>query len=121
VTVGSLLSEDQDLLGELGFLPSGDTSDEDTAAVGSPSKLRTMVRSEPQARGAPWFEQLVETTRLGRLKQQRGMHSSQDGRMRVEWEVVEWEEGADADDEGGSPSKRKFGEVDADDTKMTNA
>lgn len=121
VSVGSLLSEDQDRLGKLGFLPSGDSSDEDADVVAGPAKLRTVLRSEPEARGAPWFEQLIETTRLGRVKQQRGGHSSHDGRVRVEWEVVEWEEGDDADDEGGSPSKRKYGELEGDDTKMRNA
>jgi hypothetical protein len=121
VTVGSLLGQDQDLLGKLGFLPSGDSSDEDAGSVGGPSKLRSVVYSEPQARGAPWFEELVENTRLGRIKQQRGGHSSHDGRVRVEWEVVEWEEGDDADDEGGSPSKRKYREVEGADAKMWNA
>jgi hypothetical protein len=120
ITVGSLLSEDQELLGRLGFLPSGDSSDEDAGAVAGPSKLRSVIRSEPQARGAPWFEELVESTRLGRIKQQRGGHTSHDGRVRVEWEVVEWTEGDDGGDEGSPPSKRKLGVVEGDDSQMRN-
>lgn len=120
LTVGSLLSEDQALLGQLGFLPGGESSDEDAQVVAGagPSKLRSLVRSpEPQGRGAPWFEELVENTQLGRIKQQRGWHASHDGNVRVEWEVMEWTEGDDADDEGAGPSKRKIGET-TDDTEM---
>lgn len=115
-----MLDEDQALLGQLGFLPSGDSSDEDGAIVTGPSKLRSVVRSEPQTRGAPWFEEIVEHTRLGRIKQQRGGHSSRDGSVRVEWEVMEYTEGDDADDESSGSSKRKIGEVEGveDDTEM---
>lgn len=120
LTVGSLLDEDQALLGQLGFLPSGDSSDEDSAIVAGPSKLRSVVRTEPQSRGAPWFEEIVENTRLGRIKQQRGGHSSRDGSVKVEWEVVEWTEADDADDEGTTPGKRKIGEVEGEDAEMRN-
>lgn len=119
LTVGSLLDEDQAMLGQLGFLPNGDSSDDDHVATDGPSRTttRTLVRSDSRARGAPWFEEIVENTGLGRLKQQRGGHSSRDGAVRVEWEVVEWNEADDADDESGSGTKRKvveFLEGDAD-------
>jgi hypothetical protein len=124
LTVGSLLDDDQELLGELGFLPTNESSDEDStgAAAGPTSSdaTRTVVRSEPSARGAPWFEEIVQNTRLGRFKQQRGGHSSSG--VQVEWEVTEWTEADDADDEGHAiPSKRKIGEVDAgEDSEMRN-
>ncbi|KAF2638195.1 hypothetical protein P280DRAFT_77977 [Massarina eburnea CBS 473.64] len=123
LTVGSLLDEDQTLLGRLGYLPGGESSDEDTnEAVAGPSRQpRTVARTEPQARGAPWFEDMVEQTSLGRFKQQRGAHTSRDGNIRVEWEVVEWTEGDDADDESATPSKRKIGDVEAEDTEMRTA
>lgn len=61
-------------------------------------------------RGAPWYESLVEDTALGRVKRQRGGHSSGDGSYEYEWEVTEWTEGGD--DEGDNiPGKRKIGEV----------
>ena len=110
------------MLGELGFLPTGDSSDEEVVAVvAGPSKStsRAVVRAEPQGRGAPWFEEMVQNTRLGRIKQQRGGHESRDGSVRVEWEVVEYTEGDDADDEGtGTSSKRKIGELLGEDTEM---
>lgn len=109
LTVGSLLDEDQELLGELGFLPSSESSDDEVSVVASPLRsndARTVVTpAELQNRGAPWFEEIVRNTRLGRFKQQRGAHS--DNGVRVEWEVTEWTEGDDADDEGSSaPNKR---------------
>lgn len=112
------------MLGELGFLPGGDSSDDEVSMhlAGSSSRTNTqrnVVSSEPQSRGAPWFEEIVRNTSLGRFKQQRGGHA--ESGVRVEWEIVEWTEGDDADDEGGasSSSKRKIGDVEvSDDTEM---
>jgi hypothetical protein len=118
LTVGSLLDEDQELLGDLGFLPSSESSDEEVAGRSRTNATRTVARPGPEARGAPWFEEIVRNTRLGRFKQQRGGHS-QSG-VHVEWEVTEWTEGDDADDEGiSTPNKRKIDDVDAgEDTEM---
>lgn len=118
LTVGSLLDEDQALLGQLGYLPSGESSDEDVAAAGPSRVPRAVARAEPQTRGAPWFEEMVEHTKLGRFKQQRGSHSWRDGSIKVEWEVMEWTEADDADDESTAPGKRKIGEVEGEDTEM---
>lgn len=116
MTIGSLLDEDQALLADLGFLPGSESSDEDVSTTG-PSRsapVRTIARNEAHVRGAPWFEEIVRNTRLGRFKQQRGAHS--DNGIRVEWEVTEWTGADGSDDEGSSatPSKRKIGEVDRD-------
>lgn len=125
LTVGSLLDEDQEMLGELGFLPSSSESSDDEASVAGPSRTtdrsRSVARSEPQSRGAPWFEEIVRNTRLGRFKQQRDGHT--ESGVHVEWEVTEWTEGDDGDDEGSAtPSKRKIGDVDGtDDTEMRSA
>ncbi|KAL5120445.1 hypothetical protein ACEQ8H_001735 [Pleosporales sp. CAS-2024a] len=118
--VGSLLDHDQALLDELGFLPHSDSSDDESTAVAGPlraSNKRSMVRSEPCAQGAPWFEEIVRNTRLGRFKQQRGGHSSSG--VQVEWEVTEWTETDEAAAAGPStPTKRKIGEVEAEDSEM---
>jgi hypothetical protein len=115
--VGSLLDDDQNLLGELGVLPHGESSDDDTMTrtAAQPSRhgpAHAAARPEPWVRGSPWFEDMVQHTRLGRFKQQRGRH--EDGRVLVEWEITEWTEGDDADDERlATPSKRKIGQVEA--------
>lgn len=54
----------------------------------------------------PWFEGLVEGSKLGRLRK----GTARGGTVRVEWEIVEWTE----EGEGGggeSPKKRKLEEV----------
>jgi len=42
-----------------------------------------------QHRGIPYFETLVENSRLGQIKRRKGGHISRDGSVRVQWEVVE--------------------------------
>lgn len=121
LTVGSLLDEDQALLGELGYLPSGgESSDEDTSGAGPSRPTQAVARSgqQPRGAGAPWFEEMVEHTKLGHFKQQRGGHTSRDGTVKVEWEVVEWTEADDADDEGMNLGKRKIGQIEEEDTDM---
>ncbi|KAF2868859.1 hypothetical protein BDV95DRAFT_609764 [Massariosphaeria phaeospora] len=124
LTVGSLLDEDQAMLAQLGFLPGGDSSEEETTVAG-PSRQppsHAVARAQPRARGAPWFEELVENSRLGHFKQQRGGHSSRDGSVKVEWEVMEWTEVDDADDESTTRGKRKIGVLlEGEDTDMGTA
>jgi hypothetical protein len=57
----------------------------------------------------PWFDALTEGSRLGTLRRAKGGGTDRSGRVRVEWEVVEWSE----DDVGNaeSPRKRKLEEV----------
>ena len=64
-------------------------------------------------RGAPWYESLVEDTPLGRVKRQKGGHTSGDGTVEVEWEIFEVTEGSDEDNDNGdaTPGKRKIAEV----------
>lgn len=56
-------------------------------------------------RGAPWFERLVEDSRLGRIHRTRGGYASKDGSYREEWEVVEFGNGEEM--EIASTGKRK--------------
>ena len=57
----------------------------------------------------PWFEGLVEGSRLGRVCKEAAAGVGE-GRVRVEWEVVEWTEEEDGGG-GASPRKRKLGEA----------
>jgi hypothetical protein len=120
LTVGSLLDEDQELLGELGYLAGDSSSDEEAVTVRDAQNERAVAHQE-WVRGTPWFEELVEDTQLGKFKKQKGGYGFRDGSVRVEWEVVEWTEGDDADDEAGEPTvpaKRKAGDVEEADTEM---
>jgi hypothetical protein len=62
-------------------------------------------------RGAPWYEKFVQDTPLGRVKRQKGGHTSGDGTVEVEWEVVEWTEGSEENEGSTTSGKRKIGEV----------
>jgi len=125
LTVGSLLDEDQEALGELGWLP-GDSSDEEMTGELFLDTQRRIAESFLQpavTRGAPWFEEMVESTKLGKLKRQKGGHVSRSANVKIEWEVVEWTEGDDADDEAaeGVKGKRKIGDIEAGDAQRSTA
>lgn len=118
MTLGSLLSESIDRLEALNILPEsaededglvqGDGMNEEgpeethedrmggvegpaTTAIGQPpsEQLSKLPPRYMQNRGMPYFEEMVENSRLGRIKRQKGGHTSRDGRTTVQWEVVE--------------------------------
>lgn len=118
VTLGSLLNESLLKLESLNIIPDtaedeealvqgGYVDDEDHIQVneegmggvegpGARSSLTTTPQQADtgsvrrmQNRGIPYFEEMVENSRLGRIKRQKGGHTSQDGRTTVQWEVVE--------------------------------
>lgn len=87
--------------------------------AGPSHRTRTKLVSRQGNRGIkgqPWFEEVVEGTKLGRIKRRRGGQTSSDGRGRWEWSVVEYEDGVDDEpgegmEEGRSNGKRKAGEM----------
>ncbi|EON69007.1 hypothetical protein W97_08265 [Coniosporium apollinis CBS 100218] len=114
LTVGSVMDDDLEILDRMGLLPERDEGEEtDEAGSGravAPAKrqAQSAVLVAERNRGAPWFEEMVQQTRLGRIKRQKGGHTSNDGSMRVEWEIVEYE--GDTED-GTVTGKRKIGEM----------
>jgi hypothetical protein len=128
LTLGSLHGEDLGDLEDLGLLPANDDESNrvtspihptDTAGmaameagttIGDGSTREVVLRSGRETLGGlPWFDTLVEGSRLGTLRHHKGSGRSSDGMVRVEWEVVEYTEDDGAD---GSPrsGKRKFDE-----------
>lgn len=118
VAIGSLSRDHQQVLEDLGLLPDelGEL-DEDTAAAAAvgeqPSQPRevrpssssmivprledtaTQLRSVRSGKvaGIPWFEEIVDGSRLGRLlRTRRGFGVSDDQSTTVEWEISEWTE-----------------------------
>jgi len=113
LTLGSLIDEDLDRLGDLGLLDGVDNENEGNAIASATPVSGTrqiIARSNNSAglhnRGAPWFEDLVEDSPLGRIRRQKGGQASQDGSVVYEWEVVEWSS-ADQD----TATKRKISDV----------
>lgn len=112
VTIGSLLVDDQRALEDLRLLPR-DVDDEDShAGISTLSDLAPaeetasssviippsndsadISRSLQHGRtgGIPWFEEMVEGSRLGRLmRARRGMGVSDDRSTSIQWEFSEW-------------------------------
>ncbi|KAJ5551848.1 Glutathione-dependent formaldehyde-activating enzyme/centromere protein V [Penicillium sp. DV-2018c] len=134
VAIGSLLADDQRLLDDLNLLPrdfdeaasrAGTPTPSDLAPalgttsssiiVPSPSESLDISRSLQRGRtgGIPWFEEMVEGSRLGRLmRARRGMGVSDDGSTSIQWEFSEWHDDGTSDfvqqdsDSGGYPRSR---------------
>ena len=110
MTLGSLVDDDLDRLGNLGILAEEESENGRAVSAHTQQALSNFRNVRGAAnRGVPWFEDLVEDSQLGRIRRQKGGHTSADGTMSMEWEVVEW---SSADQEGdGLSGKRKIGEV----------
>ncbi|KAJ5167340.1 Glutathione-dependent formaldehyde-activating enzyme/centromere protein V [Penicillium canariense] len=111
VTIGSLFGEDQRALEDLELLPE-DSDEEDSKAeraissvLAPGSELAASGIVVPSNRdsnisrsfrrgtagGIPWFEEMIEGSRLGRLmRARRGMGVSEDQSTSIEWEISEW-------------------------------
>jgi len=121
LTLGSLLDEDLSRLEEWGLMPASSSEDEENESVQnlalqstSHAQSRAVTR-QPQGnrhRGAPWFEEMVRHTPIGRIKRQKGGHASRDGSTTMEWEVVEVGEDGDreaTEQDNSTQGKRKRG------------
>lgn len=112
VTIGSLLVDDQRALDDLRLLPRDYDEDAPTDGISTSSALAPgsdtasssvivpssndsadISRSLQHGRtgGIPWFEEMVEGSRLGRLmRSRRGMGVSDDQSTSIQWEFSEW-------------------------------
>lgn len=106
LTLGSLLQEDLQDLEDLGLIPEESESEPEEKQIGSPHRDNALRQSF----GVPWFDGMVEGTRLGRMRRTHGIQRSDDGTVKVEWEIIEESDGpdsADVDMETGSASSGK--------------
>jgi hypothetical protein len=137
LTLGSLLRQDLADLEDMGLIPDQSDGDDSppaattTAVTGGTTTTDTpmTVTVGPtrntalrESYGVPWFDGLVEGTRLGRMRRAQGIQRSRDGKVKIEWEVVEYaddgtpqDRGEEEDVEMGSstPGKRKLEDVEA--------
>ncbi len=119
LTLGSLLQEDLLDLEDMGLLPDDATEyarepegGEEVAGLAGTGTTVAPATGLKGSFGVPWFEGLVQGTKLGTVTHSHLIKRSQDGRVEVEWEVVEFsgdERDAEADTEMGNltPAKRK--------------
>ena len=120
VNLKTLRSESFDRLEDAGLL-SGLSSEEEKEEARESNEPPQQVNAIGQAReirGNPWFEEMIQGSRLGRIRRRRGGESSSDGSTKVEWEITEFEAG-EGDEGGLSNNKRKLGSlVESDDVEM---
>ncbi|KAL2754650.1 hypothetical protein ACRALDRAFT_1063442 [Sodiomyces alcalophilus JCM 7366] len=110
LTLASLSGEDLRDLEDMGLIPGSETETEtdnetETASPSAgtaPAKTaqQTMTRVERTIQGVPWFDSLVEGSRLGNIRRTQGVDRSEEGNVKVEWEIIEWTEGDDDDGDG---------------------
>jgi hypothetical protein len=141
VTLGSLVSDDLRMLEDLDLLPADVTEDtqarpesvtntssasetatvpptsatESSSAVtsSSPSGFVKHYR-EGTVAGIPWFEEMIEGSKLGRIiRKRRGIGVSDDQSATIEWEISEWHGGGSPSDtsESSGTGKRKIDEM----------
>ncbi|PPJ59537.1 hypothetical protein CBER1_08865 [Cercospora berteroae] len=141
VTLGSLFNESLDKLEALSITPGSDTDEEEGSLEGTDSGLsRTRLDERSPAtgadaegvpisvrtsrdsrqlhrlndRGVPYFEEMIENSRLGRIRRQVGGQTSRDGTSSVHWEVIETVIGPNDDGDpvsvgGSSPKRQRLG------------
>ncbi|KAJ5614661.1 Glutathione-dependent formaldehyde-activating enzyme/centromere protein V [Penicillium herquei] len=143
IAIGSLLGADQHALEDLRLLPEDSDEDVPYTGISSPSTLApaqeatstdsimvTSISDSPDLsrsvrsgviHGIPWFEEMVEGSRLGRLmRSKRGKGASDDKSTSIEWEISEWyDDGSrgiiqeDSDSNDRPTGKRKRQHADA--------
>lgn len=108
LTLGSLASSDLRDLEELGLLPKEALEDAQNDKQTIESVIPQTEHNDEGEHGLPWFDAMVEGSRLGKMRTSRGRRSVSDGRIKVEWEILEWT----AEDDDGQTStatgKRKL-------------
>lgn len=110
VALGSLLGDDLRLLEDLHILPPDEDLSEqimtetvptnlaprtaDLASTAAPSSSSSRISYHTGTlAGVPWFEEMIEGSRLGRImKSRRGISISGDDSTTFEWEISEWQD-----------------------------
>lgn len=115
LTLASLYGDDLRDLEELGLIPAetdGEGGDDGAELPGVSSRAQYASPDTQLAHhGLPWFEKLMEGSRLAILTKSRGQGVSSDGRIQVEWEVTEWDGTDDSPSQILVTSKRKHDEL----------
>lgn len=92
LTLGSLLREDLRDLESMGLIPdspSDSGSQEETEKPAQTPGLR-------QSHGIPWFDGMVEGSRVGRMCRRHGLlRRSRDGTIKIDWEIIEYSDSGD--------------------------
>ncbi|KAH8653372.1 hypothetical protein BX600DRAFT_470693 [Xylariales sp. PMI_506] len=109
LTLGSLLTQDLRDLEELGLIPSEDEDDAMDIESAAPAPGAELQLSGRDFTNLPWFDNLIQGSRLGNVHTSRGVKHSRDGTVRVEWEITEWTDDSNDDGDGDGPEQAAIG------------
>ncbi|KAK9425429.1 hypothetical protein SUNI508_13037 [Seiridium unicorne] len=113
LTIGSLLTEDLHDLEELGLLTEDDMEDAMDIVPTNPTAVTDSQLTGRDFTHIPWFDSMIQGSRLGNARTSRGAQESRDGTMRVEWEITEWTGEDDSEaSETSTSGKRKRRDTD---------
>ncbi|KAI9837017.1 MAG: hypothetical protein M1819_000666 [Sarea resinae] len=120
LTLGSLIGEDLRELEDMGLLPFESETESTSSSIEGKREAELGSGSasprDDTTEALPWFETLIEGSRLGRLEKRRvrkvGLPG---GRLSVEWEIIEWDDGINEGGVDSGTTKRKIGDVEGDD------
>jgi len=100
----------------LGLLPKEATEDVESNKKEENVTYAGSLLNGDANEGLPWFETMVQGSKLGNVRRSWGSRQSGNGGIKVEWEIMEWTD--ENGDENTSPGKRKIGEVEESDAHM---
>lgn len=92
LTLGSLLREDIRDLEDIGLIPQDGDEDAPSESEAAPAATPTTRTALQQSFGVPWFDGLIEGSRLGNMRRSYGTRRSRDGQTSIEWDIVEFSE-----------------------------
>lgn len=115
LTLGSLLREDIRDLEDIGLIPQDGDEDAPAGSEAAPAATPTKRTAIQQSFGVPWFDGLIEGSRLGSMRRSYGTRRSRDGQTSIEWDIVEFSENGGGETGEGDAAltnlgKRKLGE-----------
>ncbi|KAL7960814.1 hypothetical protein V8C34DRAFT_275797 [Trichoderma compactum] len=106
LTLGSLLREDIRDLEDMGLIPEDQESPPKGEAAPAVPTRRTVIQ---QSFGVPWFDGLIEGSRLGSMRRSYHATRSRDGQTSIEWDIVEYSENGGGQMEEDEPVSTQLG------------
>lgn len=111
-------------LADLGILGREEMANEHNVGRVNEQSALSSVEHSKEIQGFPWFEDVVQGSRLGRMRTTKGGGTSADGSTTIRWKVIELggEDDVDSAESGLGTGKRKLVHLRAEeDVEMRNS
>lgn len=114
LTLATLCDDDLGDLDDMGLLPRSPAEASPEGTEAETDHVVSVAQDVPQTwtrvvRGVPWLDDLVEGSRLAKVRRAQGAGQSADGSSRTEWEIIEWTE--EDDERSRADASRKADEM----------